>query len=335
MKDYYKILGVDINSTEDEIKAAYRKIAIAYHPDKNPGNKDAEEKFREATEAYETLKDPTKRGVYDGLRSSSGSRFKFNMSDIFSEFEDMFTGRDSYYRPPVSRGPDMKIELKIGLKEVLLGDIKRLRVKMNIPCPDCNGIGGTSKVICPNCQGRGYTFGQPCSTCMGTGYSFSNPCNRCSGTGVIPGEKDIDVNIQRGSFQGLRIVKYGVGNAGYRGGIHGDLIIDLTYIDDPIFKRVGDDLTYVVYISIPTAVLGGKLDFRSPDRTKTLHIDIAPGTQTGSGHVISGEGIPHMSSPGRGNLIVAFRVYIPGVVSDSERRLLESLISSPNFNKRG
>ncbi|APF20418.1 molecular chaperone DnaJ [Caldithrix abyssi] len=363
-KDYYEILGVDRNATQDEIKKAYRKLAVKYHPDKNQGNKEAEEKFKELAEAYAVLSDPEKRRRYDqfghaGVGGAGQQGFDFTDFDLadalrqFMEegfgfgFGDIFgSSRSGSRRRRVTRkGSDLQIKLKLTLEEIATGVTKKIKVRKKIACPECNGSGSakySKTVMCPVCHGSGEIrqvsrslFGQfvnvtTCHRCNGEGQVIENPCHSCHGTGLIDGSKTIEVNVPAGVSTGNYITLSGEGNAGVRGGQPGDLIIYIEEAPHQIFQRQGNDILLALPISFPTAALGGTVEV--PTLTGKAKLKIAPGTQSGKILRMRGKGIPYLRSAGSGDQLVQVQVYVPTKLNEEERLLLQKLAESENLD---
>ncbi len=359
-RDYYEVLGVSKNATEDEIKKAYRKIAIKYHPDRNPGNKEAEEKFKEAAEAYDVLHDPQKRQQYDqfgfdgpnsgfgGFGESGG----FSMDDIFSMFGDIFgnfgnTGGSNQDRRPQYRGTDLRMKVSLTLQEISTGITKKFKVKKDVVCTHCNGSGaepGSHAESCPTCHGAGIimrsvrtAFGimqtqSECPTCHGDGTIIKNKCQKCKGTGVIKGEEVVEIKIPAGVADGMIVNIPGKGNAGPRNGINGDIQVYISEIPEDKFIRDGNDLIYNLLLDIPTAILGDTVEIPTIDGTK-VKIKIEPGTQPGKTLRLRGKGLPaiHGYGSGIGDIIVNISVYIPQTLNKNERETIESLKESKNF----
>ena len=287
-RDYYEILGVAKNATEDEIKKAYRKLAIKYHPDKNPGDKEAEEKFKEAAEAYSVLSDSEKRSRYDqfghsGVDNSGFSASDINLNDIFSAFGDIFGGFGGFggfsgqSRGPqrVARGGDLRATVTLTLKEILEGTEKKLKIKKMVSCSQCHGVGTTEKEgrkTCPKCHGTGVitgvsntVFGRmqtqtTCPQCKGEGTIITNPCSKCAGSGVERGEKVVQFKIPAGVRNGMQLTLHGEGNEAPRGGIPGDLYIVIQEQEDPLLFRNGNDVVYNLLIPLHTAIEGGTVE---------------------------------------------------------------------------
>ena len=359
-RDYYEVLGVDKNASEDDIKKAYRRIAIKYHPDRNPGNKEAEEKFKEAAEAYDVLHDPQKRQQYDQFGFDAPGGFGgfggggFSMDDIFSMFGSVFGdagfggfgSRGSHAERKV-RGGDLRLKVKMTLQEVSTGVTKKFRVKKDITCPHCNGTGaeaGTSAETCPTCHGSGYTvqtrqtlFGimqtqGACPTCHGEGKVIKNKCSHCGGDGVIKGEEVVEIKIPAGVADGMVLTVRGKGNAGAHNGIPGDIQVFVSEEPNDTFVRQDNDLIYNLLLDFPTAALGGEVKIPTIDG-KNVKINLEPGIQPGTTKRLRGKGLPAVQGYGMGNgdIIVNISVYVPKTLSRSERETLEKLRESDNF----
>ena len=363
-RDYYEVLGVDKNASEEDIKKAYRKIAIKYHPDRNPDNKDAEAKFKEAAEAYDVLHDPQKRQQYDqfgfngpGGMDGFGGGAGFSMDDIFSMFGDIFGGRGGFGGfsgfggggggKRVSRGSDLRLKVALTLQEISTGTTKKFKVKKNIPCPHCHGCGaadGSQPETCPTCHGSGIEirtqqsiFGMMqtqthCHTCGGEGTIIKNKCQHCGGTGVVKGEEVVEVNIPAGVEQGMQLTKSGSGNAGYHNGVNGDLHILVTEIENDTFVRAGKNLVYNLLLDFPTATLGGQVEVPTIDG-KRVRIKIEPGTQPGKTLRLRGKGLPSVDryDYGTGDMVVNVGVYVPKTLSQEEKAMLAKMQQSDNF----
>ncbi len=363
-RDYYEILGVDRNATADEIKKAYRKLAVKYHPDKNPGDKEAEEKFKEIAEAYAILSDPEKRRRYDqfghaGVGNGAGPQgfdfTDFDLADALRQFMeegfgfgfgDIFGSRSGGRRRRVTRkGSDLQIKLKLTLEEIATGVTKKIKVRKKIACAECNGTGSAKysrTVACPVCHGSGEIrqvsrslFGQfvnvtTCHRCNGEGQVIENPCHSCHGSGLVEGSKTIEVHIPAGVSTGNYITLRGEGNAGVRGGQPGDLIVYIEEKPHEYFERHGDDVVLVLPISFPTAALGGTVEV--PTLTGKAKLKIAPGTQSGKILRMRGKGIPHLQRAGSGDQLVQIQIYVPTHLNNEERSLLERLAKSENLD---
>ena len=359
-RDYYEVLGVDKNASEDDIKKAYRRIAIKYHPDRNPGNKEAEEKFKEAAEAYDVLHDPQKRQQYDQFGFDAPGGFGgfggggFSMDDIFSMFGSVFGdagfggfGSRGGHTERKVRGGDLRLKVKMTLQEVSTGVTKKFRVKKDITCPHCNGTGaeaGTSAETCPTCHGSGYTvqtrqtlFGimqtqGACPTCHGEGKVIKNKCSHCGGDGVIKGEEVVEIKIPAGVADGMVLTVRGKGNAGAHNGIPGDIQVFVSEEPNDTFVRQDNDLIYNLLLDFPTAALGGEVKIPTIDG-KNVKINLEPGIQPGTTKRLRGKGLPAVQGYGMGNgdIIVNISVYVPKTLSRSERETLEKLRESDNF----
>lgn len=363
-RDYYEVLGVEKNASADEIKKAYRKKAIQYHPDKNPGDKAAEEKFKEAAEAYEVLSDPQKRQRYDqfghaGMGGAGGfSGGGMSMEDIFSHFGDIFGGAgfdlgDLFggggrsRGPRVRRGSDMRVKVRLTLEEIATGCEKKIKVRKQVQCKSCNGTGSEDgrTETCPTCKGTGRTVRQQrgifgmmqvqaeCETCHGEGQIIKNKCAKCNGEGVVRDEEIITINIPAGVVAGMQLTMQGKGNAAPRGGVAGDLLILIEEEQHKDFIRQDSDLIYNLLLDMPTAILGGQIQI--PTLSGEARITITPGTQPGKVLRMRGKGLPRIDQYGRtygtGDLLINVGVYIPERLSKDERKLIEQLQDSPNI----
>ena len=368
-RDYYEVLGVERNATEDEIKKAYRKKAIQYHPDKNPGDKEAEEKFKEAAEAYDVLSNPDKRARYDrfghaGMSGAAGgSAGGFSMEDIFSQFGDIFSdafgggfggafsnfgfggSRSSARRVP--RGTDIRIRVKLGLKDIVHGVEKTVKINKMVQCPDCHGRGAASEAdvkTCPDCNGTGMVTRvqktilgamqttSPCPRCGGEGKIITNPCKRCSGGGLVKQAEEITFKIPAGVQEGMQLTIQGKGNAAKAGGVNGNLLVVIEEEKDPILEREGNDLIYSLFISVADAING--CEAQIPGVDGALKIKIEPGTQPGKTLRLRGKGIPDVDGYGTGDLLVVVQVWVPKKISKEERALVEKLGQSENFKAK-
>lgn len=362
-RDYYEVLGVDKNATEDQIKKAYRTIAIKYHPDRNPGNKEAEEKFKEAAEAYDVLHDPQKRQQYDqfGFNGPQGGGFggfnatSMNMDDIFSMFGDIFGGRAGFSGfgggaqrgPQQHRGSDLRLKVRLSLEEIATGVTKKFKVRKDIACAHCHGTGaedGSGTENCPTCHGSGVIthttqsiFGMmqtqgTCPTCGGTGRVIKNKCHKCGGTGVEKGEEVVEIKIPAGVAEGMIINVPGKGNAGHNKGVNGDIQVFVEEIEDDRFIRDDNDLIYNLLLDFPTAALGGDVEIPTIQGTK-LRVKLEPGTQPGKTLRLRGKGLPAVQGYGRGNgdLVVNISVYVPKTLNREEKEAIEKFKHSDNF----
>lgn len=363
-RDYYEVLGVTKEATTEEIKKAYRKQALKYHPDKNPGDKSAEDKFKEAAEAYEVLGDPNKKERYDryghaGVGSAAGGGYGggMTMEDIFSSFGDIFGdafgdafgfggfGRSSRGgRTRRSKGSNIRIKVKLNLHEILDGVEKKIKVNKYVACQVCDGTGaedGNAYQTCSTCRGTGQvtrvtnTFlGQMqsasvCPNCGGEGQMITKKCNTCYGEGIVKETTTETVNIPPGVAEGMQLSVSGKGNAARRGGINGDLLIVIEEEKHPDLIRDGNDLIYNLYISIPEASLGAPVEI--PTLEGKAKIKINPGTQPGKIFRLRGKGLPEINGYGRGDLLVSVNVWIPQALNKEERKAMEELQDSTNF----
>lgn len=368
-KDYYEILGVSRDASQDEIKKAYRKMALKYHPDKNPDDNEAEQKFKDAAEAYEVLGNEDKRRRYDqfghdGLKDngfgSAGQGFGGGMSmdDIFEQFGDIFGGAfgsafgggfsgargQSRGRRRVNRGSNLRIKVKLTLDEVANGVEKKIKVNKYVQCKACNGTGakdGTSYSTCPTCNGMGQvtrvtnTFlGQmqttsTCPTCGGEGQTIQNKCNVCHGNGIVREEEVLKIDIPPGVAEGMQLTVSGKGNAAARGGIPGDLIVLIEEASHPQLVRDGNNLLYDLYISFPEAALGTTAEV--PTIGSKAKIKIPAGTQPGKVLRLKGKGLPEVNGHEKGDLLINVNVWTPKNLSDEEKEMLNKLQQSKNF----
>ena len=365
-RDYYEVLGVDKNATEDQIKKAYRTIAIKYHPDRNPGNKEAEEKFKEAAEAYDVLHDPQKRQQYDtfGFNAPGSGGFdpfggaSMNMDDIFSMFGDVFGGHgfggfggfgghSSGGGRAQHRGNDLRLKVRLSLQEVSEGVTKKFKVRKDVTCQHCHGTGaegGSASETCPQCHGSGYVirttqslFGMMqtqtvCPTCQGDGKVIKNKCRECGGTGVVKGEEVVEIKIPAGVAEGMVVNVPGKGNAGQRNGVAGDIQVYIEEEHNSTFVRDGNDLIYNLLLDFPTAALGGEVEIPTIEG-KAVRVKIDNGTQPGKTMRLRGKGLPAVQGygNGRGDLLVNISVYVPKTLSADERKALEAFKNSDNF----
>jgi len=346
-RDYYDILGVSRNAAEDEIKKAYRQLALKYHPDRSPGDNEAEEKFKEASEAYEVLKDPQKRSLYDqfgheGLKGVGFQGFT-GFEEIFSSFGDIFedlfgfSGRSRRRdRSYVHRGADLRYDLAISLREAAFGKEKEIEIDKHAHCKTCGGTGvkpGKSKQTCPGCGGRGqvshtqgfFTISSTCSRCGGQGEIITHPCKDCRGGGMVAARKQLKVKIPAGVETGIRLKLSGEGEAGERGGPAGDLYVVLHVEPDSFFERQGNDILCQIPISFSQAALGAHIEV--PTLNGHEKITIPPGTQTGQAFTIKGAGIPFLQRKGRGDEYVQVVVKTPTRLSHRQVKLFEELAS--------
>ncbi|MEP6512236.1 MAG: molecular chaperone DnaJ [Parafilimonas sp.] len=364
-RDYYEILGVSKTSSADEIKKSYRKVAMQYHPDRNPGDKQAEEKFKEAAEAYDVLSDTDKRSKYDrfghsafGPGTGGGFSGGMNMDDIFTHFGDVFNDDifGSFFGGGSRRGgggraqrgirgSNLRVKLKLNYEEMSKGATRNIKIKKYIVCNTCNGSGAKdngSVQTCKTCNGSGQvrkvtnTFlGQmqtvtTCPECNGQGTTITSKCNNCKGEGRVYGEETISVNIPAGVQEGMQLSLNAKGNAGERGGMAGDLIILIEEEQHKELQREGLNVAYELYLSIPDAVFGTQAEVPTIDgRAK---IKIPPGTQSGKIFRLKGKGFPEVNGYGKGDQLIHVNVWTPQHVTHQEKEMLERLSKSPNFN---
>lgn len=364
-RDYYEVLGVTKTASEDEIKKAYKKLAIKYHPDRNPDNKEAEEKFKEAAEAYEVLSDPEKKAKYDRFGHSGmgqgGYQGGMSMDDIFSAFGDIFGGHgfgfdfdfDGFGRggtkePKKHKGSDLRAKIKINTREILEGAVKKINLTHDVPCSCCGGSGSKDGTldICPDCNGRGVKmtvqntmFGimqsqTTCPRCGGKGKIIKNPCQNCNGTGVEKKTEEVTIRVPVGADEKRSSIRMGgLGNAGHNNGIAGDLQI---YFEEEHteFKRDRDDLWYDLKIDIPTAIMGGEKEISGI--VGRLKIKIDPGTQPGSVLRIKGQGLPDINNKRRGDILVKIDVYIPDpkTFGDKEKEIVRKMKKYDSFEPK-
>ena len=347
-RDYYEVLGVDKGASEDEIKKAYRKIAIKYHPDRNPGDKNAEEKFKEAAEAYDVLHDPQKRQQYDrfGFDGPLGGGFggfggaSMNMDDIFSMFGDIFGGHGfggfggGTRHAQQHQGSNLRLKVRLTLEEINQGVTKKFKVRKDIVCSHCQGTGaekGSVNEQCPTCHGSGVIthttqsiFGMMqtqgvCPTCGGEGTVIKNKCHECGGEGVVKGEEVVEIKIPAGVAEGMVVNVPGKGNAGRRNGVNGDIQVFIEEERHDTFIRDGNDLIYNLLLDFPTAALGGEIEIPTIEGNK-LKVKIENGTQPGKTLRLRGKGLPVVQGygSGKGDMVVNISVYIPKTLSRDE-----------------
>jgi molecular chaperone DnaJ len=360
-RDYYEILGVNKSASSDEIKKAYRKVAMQFHPDRNPGDKGAEEKFKEAAEAYEVLSDTDKKAQYDryGHAGVTGNGRGFggggmNMEDIFSQFGDVFGddlfgsffggGRGRTSRSKGIRGSNLRIKIKLTYEEIAKGVTKNIKVKKHVVCNTCQGSGAKDKGSVQNCASCGGTgqvrrvtntfIGQmqtvtTCPTCNGEGTTITAKCNSCKGEGRVYGEEAISIEIPAGVQEGMQLNLSSKGNAGERGGTYGDLIILIEEEPHRELQRDGMNVAYDLHISFPDAVFGTQLEVPTIDgRAK---IKVPPGTQSGKIFRLKGKGFPAVNSYQKGDQLIHVNVWTPQHTSAEEKAMLEKLGHSNNF----
>lgn len=363
-RDYYEVLGVSRGATKEEIKKAYRKQALKYHPDKNPGDKKAEELFKEAAEAYEVLSNDEKRARYDqfghdgvkGMGNGFGGA-GMTMEDIFASFGDIFgdafgsfTGFGSSRRSSsrrVNRGTNLRVKVKLTLQEIANGVEKKIKVKKYDSCPACGGTGAAdpnSISTCPTCRGSGHVtrvtntiLGQMqtttiCPSCGGEGKTITRKCSSCYGEGIVQKDEIIKIDIPAGVGKGMQMTISGKGNAARRGGVNGDLLVVIDEEEHPELIREGNDLIYNLFISVPDAILGTHVEIPTVDTNVKIRIE--PGTQPGKILRLRGKGLPEVNGYGRGDLLVNVNVWIPKNLTREEARYVERLKEMSSFVPR-
>ena len=360
-RDYYEVLGVSKSADATEIKKAYRKLALKYHPDKNPGDKEAEDKFKEAAEAYDVLSNEEKRRRYDqfghagvGGAGQGGFGGGMSMDDIFSQFGDIFGsfggfsgfggfgGGRSARR--VNRGTNLRVKVKMNLQEIATGIEKKIKVKKYVACQHCNGTGakdGKSYSTCSTCKGSGQVTRvqntilgamqttSTCPTCEGEGKIINEKCTFCNGEGVLMSEEVISINIPAGVGEGMQLSLSGKGNAARRGGVNGDLIVLIEEEEHPELVRDGNDLLYNVFIGYPEAVLGETVEI--PTIEGKVKVKIEAGTQPGKILRLRGKGLPDVNGYGKGDLLAKVNVWIPKNLSKDEKKLVEKMKEAEGF----
>ena len=360
-RDYYEVLGVSKSADATEIKKAYRKLALKYHPDKNPGDKEAEEKFKEAAEAYDVLSNEEKKRRYDqfghagvGGAGQGGFGGGMSMDDIFSQFGDIFGsfggfsgfggfgGGRSARR--VNRGTNLRVKVKMNLQEIATGIEKKIKVKKYVACQHCNGTGakdGKSYSTCSTCKGSGQVTRvqntilgamqttSTCPTCEGEGKIINEKCTFCNGEGVLMSEEVISINIPAGVGEGMQLSLSGKGNAARRGGVNGDLIVLIEEEEHPELVRDGNDLLYNVFIGYPEAVLGETVEI--PTIEGKVKVKIEAGTQPGEILRLRGKGLPDVNGYGKGDLLAKVNVWIPKNLSKDEKKLVEKMKEAEGF----
>jgi molecular chaperone DnaJ len=365
-RDYYEILGVDKNADEGTIKKAYRKVAMQYHPDRNPGDKAAEEKFKEAAEAYEVLSDANKKARYDryghaGVENMGGgfSGGGMNMEDIFSHFGDIFGDGGSpfegFFGQSGSRGrsgggqkgSNLRIKVSLTLEEIESGVTKKIKVKKQVTCKSCNGSGAkdrNSVSTCGTCQGSGYvrqvknTFlGQMqttvvCPTCNGTGKKITSVCTVCRGDGRTMDEELIEIEIPAGVQEGMQLSMRGKGNAGQGGGPAGDLLINIEEKPHDLFSRDNMNVVYDLFLNFADAALGTNVEV--PTLSGNVKVKIPAGTQAGKIFRLKGKGLPSLQQYGKGDQLINVNIWTPKVLTQEETEILEKMRNMPNFNPK-
>lgn len=362
-KDYYAILGVEKTATADEIKRAYKKVAIKYHPDRNPGDKDAEEKFKRAAEAYDVLRDPEKRARYDRFGAEGvdgaygfGGADGMDINDIFSHFSDIFGdafggggfsgfggGGGRRNQPRRYKGADMRMKVRLNLAEISTGVTKKFKVRKSVACSECGGSGcekGHYAETCSTCNGAGVVTRtqrsllgmiqtqEPCPACGGEGTVIKHKCPKCHGEGVTQGEEIVEIQIPAGVSEGMVVNVPGKGNVGRRGGVAGDIQVLIEEEAHPEFIRDQYDLIYNLLLTVPQAVLGDTVEV--PTITGSARIKIEPGTQPGTALRLRGKGLPAVQGYGygTGDIIVNISVYIPEHLNKEEKKAFETLRDS-------
>ncbi len=363
-RDYYEVLGVSKSASADEIKKAYRKKAIKYHPDKNPGDKEAEEKFKEAAEAFEVLSNAEKRERYDrfghagmGGASGFGGGAGMSMDDIFSMFGDVFGGHFGGFGnfggssrragQRVRRGTDLRVRVKLTLADIANGVEKKIKVNKYVACKSCNGSGaksGSAPTTCSTCSGSGRVtrvqqtiLGQmqtasECPTCGGDGKIIKEKCSACSGEGIVRENEIISINIPAGVMHGMQLSVSGKGNAARRGGVSGDMLVVVEEEEHETLIRDENNLIYNVLISVPEATLGTSIEVPTVD--SKVRVNIPAGTQPGKVLRLKGKGLPSINSYGKGDLLINIGVYIPEKINKQEKKMMEELKENENFRPK-
>ena len=348
-RDYYEVLGVSRTAADQEIKSAYRKLALKHHPDRNHGNKEAEDKFKEAAEAYAVLADADKRRMYDRFgHAGLGSGAGFDPS-VFTGFEDILGGLGDIFgfgsvfgaggprKSGPQRGADLRYDLEISFEESATGAETSIQIPRQEPCATCKGTGaapGTKPTTCPQCQGRGqlryqqgfFTVARTCGQCRGSGSIISKPCTECRGAGRVPQERKLTVRIPKGIATGQRLRLSGEGEAGPAGGPAGDLYVVIHVQDHPFFQRDGNDLFCEIPLNYPTLAMGGEITI--PTLEGEEHFTVPEGSQSGATFTLRGRGMPDVSGRGRGNLIVRVKLVTPKKLTREQKKILEELAAT-------
>ncbi len=360
-RDYYEVLGVSKNATPEEMKKAYRKLALQYHPDRNPGDKEAEDKFKEAAEAYDVLSNPDKKARYDqfGMAGMDGTYNQggMDMNDIFSQFGSIFgdlfgggfrTGFSGFGgggggTRRVLRGTNLRIKVKLTLEEIDRGCEKKIKVSKYVPCKTCNGSGAKDgkTETCAHCHGTGVVTEtkrtmlgmmqtqSACPHCGGEGRVVKDKCHDCHGDGIVKSDEIITINIPAGVQDGMQLAMQGQGNAAPRGGIAGDLIVLIEEQEHDTFERQDANLYYNAFITYADAAMGASVEI--PTLNGKVKIKIEPGTPSGRVVRLRGKGLPVVNGYGRGDLLVSLNVWVPKSLTKEEKEMLEKLNSHPNF----
>ncbi|WP_295639610.1 molecular chaperone DnaJ [uncultured Mailhella sp.] len=354
-RDYYEILGVSRDASDEEIKHAYRKLALKYHPDHNPNNPEAEQKFKEAAEAYDVLRNPERRANYDRFGTADpgmgGTTFN-SAEDIFAQFGDVFGdlfgfGGARSRGPRPQQGDDLRYNMTISFREAAKGTEKTIKIPRHATCPECNGSGaakGSSRETCKKCGGSGQVairqgfmqFVQPCPTCHGRGFTIPKPCPKCKGEGIVETMRELSVRIPAGVYDGARLRLRGEGEMGVHGGPSGDLYVVLHVEDDDVFDRDEQNLIYTATITFPQAALGTRIQIPSLNEGETLDLDIPKGTQNGKIFQIRGKGLKYPGEKRTGDLLVRVVVKTPTKLSAEQEKLLREFEKlSEEQNKPG
>lgn len=365
-RDYYEVLGVEKTASADEIKKAYRKKAMQYHPDRNPGDKEAEEKFKEAAEAYDVLSNPDKKARYDqfghaGMSGAGGGyNVDFDLNTIFERFGDLLGGGFSGFSgfggfggggrgggKRVRQGTNIRIKVKLTMEEINTGVEKKIKIQKYVPCTHCGGSGAKDKnsvTTCPTCKGSGQVINQQrtmfgvmqqvsvCGQCNGTGEIIKDKCSHCGGNGVVKGEEVVTINIPAGVAEGMQLTMRGKGNAAPNGGVNGDLLVLIEEQEHELFERNGNNIYLNYYISFPQAALGATVEV--PTLTGKARIKIAPGTQSGQILRLQGKGLPELNSRIIGDLIVNVNVWTPKNLTKEEKAAVEKFMDADNFKPK-
>lgn len=341
-RDFYEVLGVARDASEDEIKRAYRKLALQYHPDRNPDNPEAEQKFKEAAEAYDALRDPERRANYDryGTPDPFGNGFGggfSNAEDIFSQFSDIFGdlfgfGGRRGGGPRPQAGADLRYNLTISFRQAAKGAEVPITIPRHVTCDECDGSGaapGTQRESCKHCGGSGqvrhsqgfFQISVPCTACGGQGFTIPHPCPKCKGQGVVQQQRELTVRIPAGVYNGARLRLRNEGEAGVHGGPPGDLYVVLRVEEDKTFARQGQDLVYTATVSFPQAALGVRIEVPSLEE-EPLDLEVPKGTQSGAVFRLTGKGLPYPGEKRVGDLLVEVRVETPTKLNEEQERLL-------------